>query len=195
MDKDIGVLDKLMGQLLTLSRFEAGISGTRHDTVDLCQLVEEVGANANFEAASSDKRVDVRIKGEAVLPTGDNYALRSACENIVRNAVRFTQPGTSVEIDLSVERGPIADAAIISVRDRGPGVPEEMLEAIFEPFVRVEGETTTAASNGLGLAIAAGAIRLHHGSIVASNRSGGGLEVLIRVPIDVAEEKHASVSH
>jgi two-component system, OmpR family, sensor histidine kinase CpxA len=189
MEKDIGVLDTLMGQLLILSRFEAGISGSRHDPVDLCQLVEEVGANGNFEAVADDKRVEVRIKDLAVLPAGDHHALRSACENVVRNAIRFTQPGTMVEIELAVERGPIIDFATISVHDRGPGVPEEMLESIFKPFVRVEDEATNAVSSGLGLAIAAGAIHLHHGSIVASNRSGGGLKVVMRLPLEVVEKE------
>jgi two-component system, OmpR family, sensor histidine kinase CpxA len=84
-------------------------------------LVEEVGANGAFEAVADDKSVEVNIKDEAVLPAGDNYALRSACDNVVRNAVRFTQPGTTVEIELSLERGSFVNFAIISVNDRGPG--------------------------------------------------------------------------
>ncbi len=191
MDRDIGVLDNLMGQLLTLSRFEAGISGTHREEVNLRQLVEEVGANGAFEAVADDKSVEVKIKDEAVLPAGDSYALRSACENVVRNAIRFTQPGTTVEIELSVEHGSSLNFAIISVNDRGPGVPETMLDAIFKPFVRVENDTMAANNNGLGLAIAAGAIHLHHGSIVAANRRGGGLEVVVRLPLEAAKEEEA----
>jgi signal transduction histidine kinase len=191
MDRDIGVLDNLMGQLLTLSRFEAGISGTHREEVNLRQLVEEVGANGAFEAVADDKSVEFKIKDEAVLPAGDSYALRSACENVVRNAIRFTQPGTTVEIELSVEHGSSLNFAIISVNDRGPGVPETMLDAIFKPFVRVENDTMAANNNGLGLAIAAGAIHLHHGSIVAANRRGGGLEVVVRLPLEAAKEEEA----
>lgn len=146
MDQDIGILDNLMGQLLTLSRFEAGISGTRREEVNLRRLVEEVGANGAFEAVNDDKNIAVKIKDEAILPAGDSYALRSAYENVVRNAVRFTQPGTTVEIELSVEHGSFLNVAIISVNDGGPGVPETMLGAIFKPFVRVENDTLSSQS-------------------------------------------------
>ena len=193
MDRDIGVVDSLMGQLLTLSRFEAGISGTRREEVNLRQLVEEVGANGAFEAAADERNVEVRIKDEAVLPAGDSYALRSACENVLRNAIRFTQPATTVEIELSVEQGSFLNYAIISVNDRGPGVPEAMLDSIFKPFVRIEDDTMAATCNGLGLAIAAGAIHLHHGSIVASNRHGGGLEVVIRLPLQAVNEEESAL--
>jgi signal transduction histidine kinase len=68
-----------------------------------------------------------------------------------------------------------------------------MLEIIFKPFVRVEGDTMASASNGLGLAIAAGAIHLHRGSIVAANRLGGGLEVVVRLPLDTTEKEESAM--
>ncbi len=195
MERDIGTIDRLIGQLLTLSRFESGISGAPREAVDLSLLIEEVGADGLFEAQAGGKAVQVLLEDAPILQHADAYALRSACENIVRNAVRFTPPGTTVELELARETLAGRPCAVIAVRDRGPGIPEPMLQSIFDPFVRVGAENTpgndpvsenvrgNALGNGLGLAIAAGAVHLHRGTIVARNRLGGGLEILIHLPL------------
>jgi two-component system sensor histidine kinase CpxA len=121
--------------------------------------------------------------GEFITGKADPNALRSACENIIRNAVRFTQPGTNVEVVLAIDRSTPETIAIVSVRDHGPGVPEESLKAIFQPFYRINSDGQGSNGNGLGLAIAAEAIRLHHGTISAANIRPTGLEMTIRLPI------------
>lgn len=186
MDRDIGLMDTLMGQLLTLSRFEAGISGTRRGRVDLAQLVEQVGADGDFEAAAYGKHVQVTVREEAVLASADPYALRSACENLIRNAIRFTSDGTGVQIELAVEGNAHERYVRITVCDEGPGVPEEMLGDIFKPFVRIATGAINEGNNGLGLAIVAGAVQLHHGNVAAANRPAGGLQVVIRLPLGTA---------
>jgi signal transduction histidine kinase len=72
--------------------------------------------------------------------------------------------------------------AVLSVRDHGPGVPEESLEAIFQPFYRISSDTQELDGNGLGPAVAAEAIHIHHGTICATNRRTKGLEMVIRLP-------------
>ena len=110
---------------------------------------------------------------------GDRDALRSALDNVVRNAVRHAPEGTRVGISLAAT----PEGAEIRVGDRGPGVPEGSLAAIFEPFVRVESAREREPGGaGLGLAIAARAVRLHGGTIGAVNRPEGGLEVALRLP-------------
>jgi signal transduction histidine kinase len=113
----------------------------------------------------------------------DPLALRSACENIIRNAIRFTQRGTAVRVDLEMAKGVPGEQVLLFVRDQGPGVPEESLGSIFQPFVRVVRNADPAEGSGLGLAIACEAIRLHHGSIVASNLQPAGLEISVRLPV------------
>jgi signal transduction histidine kinase len=81
--------------------------------------------------------------------------------------------------------------ALLFVRDRGPGVPEDSLEAIFQPFYRISRDADASSGNGLGLAIAAEAIRLHRGKIHAANLSPAGLEVMIQLPIAYREAPHA----
>ena len=182
MERDIGRIDTLIGQLLTLSRFEASLtSGTKED-VDFTLLVQEVAADGNFEAQSLGKSVILEEANSVVLQNADSLALRSACENIIRNAIHFTRPGTDVKVALEVKNGAAAPEVLLTVRDMGPGVPEDSLENIFQPFFRVDPPGARSRGNGLGLAIALEAVRMHHGSIAATNLSPQGLQVSIRLP-------------
>jgi signal transduction histidine kinase len=181
LDRDVARIDLLIGQLLMLSRLEAGLSSAEREDVNFTQLVEEAAADSNFEAQSSGTSVSLRTKGSVILSDADPHALRSACENVIRNAVRFTQPGTDVEVVLEIDRSASEPLAHLSVRDHGPGVPEDSLEAIFQPFFRINAEAT--GGNGLGLAIAFEAIRLHRGRISATNLLPAGLEINIRLPM------------
>jgi two-component system sensor histidine kinase CpxA len=183
LDRDVARIDLLMGQLLTLSRLEAGLSSSEREDVDLVQLVEEVAVDSNFEAEASGKSVSLRTTGAFILKNANPHALRSACENVIRNAVRFTRPGTNVEVTLEIDRSTPELLWILSVRDRGPGVPQESLEKIFQPFYRINDDMQGPDGNGLGLAIASEAVRLHGGAITAANLRPAGLEITIRLPI------------
>ena len=194
LDRDVARIDLLMGQLLTLSRLEAGLSSAEREDVDLAQLLEEVAADGNFEAQALGKSVSLGINGSVTLRNADPHALRSACENIVRNAVRFTQPGSDVRVILDVDQSAPERFAIVTVRDHGPGVPEDSLHAIFQPFVRIHSEGEATGGNGLGLAIASEAIRMHGGTIYAANLPPGGLEVEIQLPLAYDIAGYASES-
>jgi two-component system sensor histidine kinase CpxA len=185
MERDVERVDTLMGQLLTLSRLETGLSSDGKDSVDLSQLVEEVVADGDFEARSCGKSVRLQAEGGIVIEKADQQALRSACENILRNAIRFTTPGSEVEVILKTEKMSPSSQVVLSVRDYGPGVPGELLQQIFQPFFRVKEPNGNPRENngtGLGLAIALEAIRQHRGSIIAANANPIGLEVKIMLP-------------
>ena len=183
LDRDVERIDLLMGQLLTLSRLESGFSSGEREDVDFSQIVEEVAADADFEAQALGKSVSFQTTGSIILQKADPHALRSACENIIRNAVRFTQPGSDVQVVLEVDRGAPEPLASLSVRDHGPGVPEDSLQAIFQPFYRITRDAEATGGNGLGLAIASEAIRLHRGTIRAENLRPTGLQIIIQLPI------------
>jgi len=185
MERDVERVDTLMGQLLTLARLETGLSSEAKGDVDLSQLVQEVVADGDFEARSCGKSVSLEAEGIIVIERADQQALRSACENIVRNAIKFTAPGSEVEVSLKTEEMNPSPQAVLSVRDYGPGVPAEMLQQIFQPFFRVKepgGNPRASNGAGLGLAIALEAIRQHRGTIIASNANPNGLEVKIMLP-------------
>jgi two-component system sensor histidine kinase CpxA len=183
MERDVARIDGLIGQLLTLSRLEAGLSLGERENVNFTLLVQEVVADGNFEAQSLGKSVDLESSSNVVLETADSLALRSACENIVRNAIHFTRPGTKVNVALGIDNAPSSRQVFLTVRDQGPGVPKDALQNIFSPFFRINGAGRRREGNGLGLAIALEAIRLHHGSITASNLNPEGLEISVRLPV------------
>jgi signal transduction histidine kinase len=171
-------LDAMVGQLLTLSGLEAADAPAEREAVDLGALAEEVAADAAFEASARGVTVSAE-KVTSCAVQGDAGALRSALENVLRNAVHFSDTGGTVEITVAPEGG----ATVVRVCDRGPGVPAEHLGDLFQPFFRVEeARDRQRGGAGLGLAIAERTVRLHGGTIAARNRTGGGLEVEIRLP-------------
>jgi signal transduction histidine kinase len=185
MEREVGRVDVLMGQILTLLRLEAGLSSREWQTVNFSQLVEEVVADGDFEAQAFGKSVRLQAETDISIEKADEHALRSACENVVRNAIRFTPPGSQVEVILKSEESSLPQA-VLSIRDHGPGVPEDFLPQIFKPFFRLQspsGARTENNGTGLGLAIALEAVRQHRGSIVALNTIPTGLEVRIMLPM------------
>lgn len=170
-------LDALIGQLLTLNRIDTGVDRKTAAVFDLANLVQEVASDADFEARARRRRVLV-TRADACQIRGFEEPLRSAIENVVRNAIRYTPEGTAVEISLCVQGA----VAALEVRDSGPGVPPAMLAQIFQPFQRVDGSSSEGA--GLGLAIARRAVEIHGGVIEARNLPQGGLAVEIRLPLN-----------
>ena len=175
-------LNQLIQRLLTISRLESGADGLRKSSLSLRELVEQVCHDAEYESAGRHCRVVTEGEDE-FLVEGDPDLLRSAVENVIRNATRYTAEGTTVEVKLERQDGPSGGEMVIHVSDSGPGVPQEALAKIFEPFYRLDdARNRQTGGAGLGLSIADRAIRLHGGQVRASNRKEGGLEVQIRIP-------------
>jgi signal transduction histidine kinase len=180
-------LDKLIGQLLTLTRIDSGVDASLRETFDLTNLVQEVAADGNFEGRGQNRGVSFSAS-ESCMMSGVAEMIRSAVENVIRNAVRHTAPGTTVEVTIEKQIKPPQTPgnqqpfALLSVRDRGPGLPAGELQQIFLPFHRANGLGGNNGA-GLGLAIADRVVRLHHGSIEANNARGGGLVISIQLPL------------
>ena len=136
------------------------------------------------------------MPADEFLVEADPDLLRSAVENVVRNATRYTAEGTTVEVRLERQRAANGEEEIIvRVLDSGPGVPDEALHKIFEPFYRLDdARNRQTGGAGLGLSIADRAIRLHGGQLRASNRKEGGLEIEIRIPAGPAAQVCSSRS-
>ncbi|HEX8422726.1 MAG TPA: ATP-binding protein [Pyrinomonadaceae bacterium] len=176
-------INEMIGQLLTLSRIESSADELQKSRINLDEVVQEVTNDADFEARSRNRSARATTCTPCVT-TGVPGLIRSAVENVVRNAVRHTAEGTEVEIALSCAGAGEDGRAVITVRDRGAGVPEIALDEIFRPFYRVEeARDRQTGGSGLGLAIAARAARLHGGQIKASNAPDGGLIVELQLPL------------
>ncbi|HEY0702966.1 MAG TPA: ATP-binding protein [Candidatus Acidoferrales bacterium] len=176
-------LNELIGSLLHLSRLEAGTEMMDPEPFALDLLVREVALDADFEARSRNRSVDV-TSADPCTATGKRELLRSAIENVIRNALRYTPDGTNVEVSLTHEHNSFAGEAVIRVRDHGIGVPPQFLADIFTPFYRVgDSRERSSGGAGLGLSIADRAIRLHGGQVKAENDPQGGLVVIARLPL------------
>lgn len=179
IERETEQLNRLIEQLLTLARITGGTAPSLTEEIDLVALVKSIADDAAFEASGVNRSVLLEVKGAAIVP-GTSDLLRSAIENVVRNAVRFTAEGTAVCISVEPQRG--GKEILIRVRDHGPGVPEPELDRLFEVFYRVPETHYSTAGSGLGLAIASQAVLAHGGWVKATNAEGGGLEVRIGLP-------------
>jgi two-component system sensor histidine kinase CpxA len=177
IQKESDRLNALVGQLLQVTRAEGDPSTLRRDSVRLDQLVQQLVDDSQLEAGAHGCEIRLEKK-DPVSVEGDPEMLRRAVENVIRNAIRYSPPASAVEVSLARNNG----KALVDVRDHGPGVPEEALPRLFDPFYRVESDRNRNSGGiGLGLSIARRAIELHKGSIRARNAQPG-LEVELELP-------------
>ena len=181
-EQDTALLNEMIGRLLTLAKLDLSAQQLPMTDVDLRELVSQVLHNANFELQSQDDCVRLTGDGKFVVH-GNPEFLHSAIENVVRNAIHYTDPGTQVEIHLGSVGQQGKSLVRIEIRDHGPGLPETELTNIFRPFYRVaEARDRQSGGAGLGLAIADRVVRTHGGTIQARNASPKGLIVEIILP-------------
>ncbi len=183
---EAGRLNELIRQLLLISELEIQEPTEPAEPIDLLALVTEVAADAEFEASGRRCRVSVKATGP-VKVSGVRHLLRSAVENVVRNAVRYTAEDSEVVIELDTLSPPATGGgvgrAVVRVRDQGPGVPTAELSNLFQPFYRVsEARDRLSGGTGLGLAITQQAVEAHGGTVRAANQPTGGLVVEIELP-------------
>jgi signal transduction histidine kinase len=172
-------LEDMIAQLLLIARLEHRETPLASEVINLGDIIDAVCEDAGFEAQPRNIRVRAH-RGIDAIVSGQAALLHSAIENVVRNAVRYTADGSTVEVRLATRNG----KAVVEVEDRGPGIPADRLEAVFQPFVRVsEARDRASGGYGLGLAIAKRVIDASGGSIGARNREGGGLCVTIELPL------------
>ena len=179
IEQETARLDELIGEILSLSRLDDPARAQVMEPVNLEELIETQVDNARVE--SEPRSIHVLIRAMAPLSIqGDRELLYRAVENVLRNAVRFSPDGGMVEV--AVERA--LEQALIRIRDHGPGVPNDLLARIFEPFFSVASARDRESSGyGIGLAITARVAALHGGSVTAKNAEGGGLMVEIALPL------------
>jgi two-component system sensor histidine kinase CpxA len=189
IERETERLNQLIGQLLTLSQLETAEALERREKVNLKQLLEDMAPDAAYEAQKHESTVELSANCCECVVYGRRELLYRAVENVVRNAIRYTRPGSRVEIRLWEQRA--GNQAVIEVSDRGPGIPESELDAIFKPFYRLDAARSAHTGGaGVGLAIADRAVKLHNGQIRAVNREGGG--TTIRISLPCAAEKDGS---
>lgn len=174
-------LNDMIGRLLTLARLESGAEEVERKRIDLAEIVKDVAADADFEAQAKGKFVELSSVDSCPVMGSENL-LRSAVENVLRNAVRYTKERTAVDVSLKRQNG----HAILRISDHGGGVPPDEIANLFRPFYRVgEARERKTGGTGLGLAIAERAVKAHKGTISAQNYNGG---LLIEIGLDTIKK-------
>ncbi|SNB47518.1 DUF4118 domain-containing protein [Geobacter sp. DSM 9736] len=169
-------LNRFVGNLLDMTRLEAGELKLKEELVDVEDLVG--CALAPLGSRLEGRKVEIMLSSGLPLVKMDMAFMTQVLVNLLDNAVKYSPMGTPLQISAGVE----AQALVLAVADRGPGVPEADLDRIFGKFYRVpvpEGKGGT----GLGLSICKGIVEAHGGTIKAENRDGGGLLVVVKLPL------------
>jgi two-component system, OmpR family, sensor kinase len=178
LEREIERLDSLISQVLKLARLHGTDAPFAREAFDLDEVIEEVVRDANFEGAAKNCKITLQGAANAAI-NGNRDLVRSAIENVLRNAVRYSPQDAPVSVAVTRDQG----GWVILIRDRGPGVPAGDLERIFEPFYRVaESRDRDSGGEGIGLAITAQVMKAHGGSAKAANSQGGGFEVRLSLP-------------
>ncbi len=181
IERDVNRIASLVSDIVEITIVEGDPALRSAEIFGISAVLDEVVRDCSVEAESRACRIELsgRIAGHTL---GSRELLRRAIENVLRNAIRYSPERAPILIDISEEN----QNAVIVVRDHGPGVPEDALSHIFDPFFRVEeARDTNGGGSGLGLSIAKRAVQAHHGSICAQNASPG-LRVRIAIPLATA---------
>jgi two-component system sensor histidine kinase KdpD len=178
---EAGRLNRFVGNLLDMTRIEAGAVKLN---LEPCDVQELVGcALAVLETRSDTRKVSFKMLPVMPLIPMDLVLMIQVLVNLLENSLKYSPPGSPIEIIATTD----APWLVLEVADRGPGVPEHDLKRVFDKFYRIpipEG----AGGTGLGLSICKGIIEAHGGRISAENRTGGGLSIVIRLLLPRVEE-------
>ena len=183
IEQEIEQLDSLIRELLAFVRIDTNINIDRI-TLDLYELICHIVDDIDYENQQKQTRREFEIEcAGSVHVEGDPLLLHRALDNIIRNAHYYSPPDSLIHI----RTNKIVNDVQIEIEDCGPGVPEEMLGEIFEPFVRVSpARESDTGGSGIGLAIAKRIIENHDGITAAFNKTnGGGLIVSITLPMKI----------
>jgi two-component system, OmpR family, sensor kinase len=178
LEREIERLDSMIGHVLKLARLQGTNTFLERERFELDEVIDEVVRDANFEGAVKNCRVN-SLGASHIAVLGNREFLRSAIENVLRNAVRYSPQDAPVDVLASRTTAGLE----LKIRDRGPGVPAGDLERIFEPFYRVaEARDRDSGGEGIGLAITSQVMKAHGGTAAAVNCPDGGLEVRLSLP-------------
>jgi signal transduction histidine kinase len=184
VEEEMRILGRLVESFLVLARIGHGKEHVRRERATVNDVVLEAaehcaGISRLYEVPlvtilhlGNDGDIEPELEGDPEL-------LRTMLENLVRNALRFSPRGEPVDLRVSCTK----DRASITVRDRGPGIPREHIEKIFERFYQVQSDSQNSRGSGLGLAIAKSVAELHNGTISVRNCSDRGCEFEVLVPL------------
>jgi signal transduction histidine kinase len=176
--RDVDEMQAMVDGALVFFREDAVAESTT--TFDLSHVLLTIANDC------ADQKIEVPYTGPAhAVYQGRPFALKRAFSNLVQNAIKYA---TAPQIELSC----VGTAYVVIVRDRGPGIPEDALQNVFRPYYRLDKSRNRATGGvGLGLTVAQNIVQAHGGEITLSNRSGGGVEARVTLPLSALVDNQA----
>ncbi len=172
-------MERLVQELLRLARLDAGQEAVEYAPCDIQALVSSVMADFEPLIAEKHQRADAAVAPEARALVVDPAKMHDILRNLVENAVNYTPDGGTITVSAALE----GDRHVLTVRDTGPGLPEEDLTRVFERFYRVDKSRARPGGTGLGLAIVKHLVQVMGGTVTAANQRGGGAVFTVRLPL------------
>ena len=183
-------MERLVADLLRLAALDAGQERLHRDPCATVTLISGVATELAPVLDAKQQRIEPDVDWNATELVVDQVKMHDVLKNLVENAARYAPEETVIDVQASVNTG--ANIVVLSVADRGPGIPDTELDRVFERFYRVEdSRARNPGGTGLGLAIVKHLVGLHGGSVEAANRPGGGSIFTITLPRVVAESPDA----
>lgn len=183
-------LDRLIGNLLTLSRLEAGVASPEKDWYLIGDVIATVLDRLDLTGSTRDRRITVDIPDDIPLVPMDHAQIEQVVTNLLENAVKYSPPDQPIEIQACLTASPVRQSSLeVCIIDSGIGIPAHELSAIFGKFYRVQrtrlpwADTRPPTGTGLGLAICAGIVEIHGGHIWAESRPGAGSTFTFTLPV------------
>jgi two-component system sensor histidine kinase VicK len=186
LDAESDRMQRIVHDLLTLSRFDYGNDGLRIHRVQITKLIERVYQAMYMDAAKHKHSLSMELVGKLPDIYCDSDRIEQVLVNVISNAIKYTPDGGTIDISSQAE----GEFVSISVKDTGIGIPEKDLSRLFERFYRVDkARSREAGGSGLGLSIAKEIVERHGGTISIDSRYGEGTIVTVRLPVGGEEEK------
>ena len=183
MLEEVDRMSSLVDTLLRLSHGDAGTIRLSREPLDFGQLTRDVAASLGILAEERNQKLTVEA-ASALTIAADRLVLREAVTNVLDNAIKYSPDGSTISIRVAR----VGNQAELAIGDQGPGIPPEHRERVFHRFFRLDqSRTRDDGGAGLGLAIAKWAVEIHGGQIAVHERSGGGSEFRIIVPLAATE--------
>jgi signal transduction histidine kinase len=191
IEKTATRLAQLITELQDITLIRAGHALTLQlAPIDLTHLVEE--AVEQFEQTVSSHHIDLALPPDQLMFVGDASRLERVLSNLLSNAVKYSPPDTSISVSLAQEGNGSESAAVITVADRGIGIPAVDLPHIFDPFARGSNVSSDASGTGIGLASVRQIVEQHHGTVSVDSREGEGSTFRVRLPLAAPGGAHQS---
>jgi signal transduction histidine kinase len=188
IEKEGGRLTALVAQVLDFAGIESGSRAYASEPLSVAALVDEVLRDHRLALDQAGMTVETDIASNLPRVRGDVAALRRALDNLVANAVKFAASGGWLAVRAASR--PDEGTVVVRVEDRGPGIPRDERERVFEPFFRgPAAERNATPGSGLGLSLVRHVVRAHGGRVHVEGREGGGAAVVLELPVASPEKK------